>query len=57
MSLGRSAGGELALLAAYHPEPVTIRAVVGYYPPVDLADGYREPPVPDPANVRVMVSD
>lgn len=55
--LGRSAGGELALLAAYHREPVTVRAVVGFYPPVDLADGYREPPDPDPANVRAMVSD
>jgi len=55
--LGRSAGGELALLAAYLSEPVTVRAVVAYYPPVDLADGYREPPVPDPANVRGMVGD
>jgi acetyl esterase/lipase len=54
--LGRSAGGELALVAAYRPEPVTVRAVVGYYSPVDLAEGYREPPVPDPANIRTLVS-
>jgi acetyl esterase/lipase len=55
--LGRSAGGELALVAAYRPQPLTIRAVVGYYAPVDLAEGYREPPVPDPAGIRTLVSD
>ena len=55
--LGRSAGGELALVAAYRPQPLTIRAVVGYYPPVDLVEGYREPPVPDPADIRRLVSD
>ena len=55
--LGRSAGGELALVAGYRHEPVTIEAVVAYYPPVDLAEGYREPPTPDPANIRKLVSD
>jgi len=30
---------------------------VAYYPPVDLAEGYREPPTPDPANIRKLVSD
>jgi len=49
---GRSAGAELALLAAYEPGPLRIRAVVAYYAPTDLIDGYRTPPVPDPANVR-----
>ena len=49
---GRSAGAELALLAAYAPEPVRVRAVVAYYAPTDLVDGYRITPNPDPANVR-----
>lgn len=49
---GRSAGAELALLAAYEPEPIRIRAVVGYYAPTDLLAGYANPPRPDPADVR-----
>jgi acetyl esterase/lipase len=52
---GKSAGAELALLAAYSPEPVGIRAAIGYYTPTDLARGYAEPPVPDPANVRKIL--
>lgn len=50
--IGESAGAELALLAAYEPEPVRVRAVVAYYAPLDLAGGYRDPPRPDPAGVR-----
>lgn len=50
--LGRSSGGELALLAAYQPEPLTIRAVIGYYAPTDLVEGYRRLPDPDPEDVR-----
>jgi acetyl esterase/lipase len=50
--LGRSAGAELALLAAYAPEPLTIKAAIGYYTPVDLIRGWNDPPQPDPANVR-----
>jgi acetyl esterase/lipase len=52
--LGRSAGAQLAMIAAYdagaRPSPVS--AVVSYYGPVDLADGYRNPPRPDPIDVR-----
>ncbi len=50
--LGRSAGAELALLAAYDPGPLIIRAAIGYYTPIDLVQGYLEPPRPDPTNVR-----
>ena len=56
--LGRSAGAQLAMVAAYElgappSSPVIpIRAVVSYYGPVDLADGYRNPPRPDPLDVR-----
>ena len=60
--LGRSAGAHLALLAAYEErsrsatasagEPIA--AVVSYYGPVDLTDGYRYPPRPDPLDVRTI---
>ena len=50
--LGRSSGAQLALVAAYEPRALPVRAVVSYYGPVDLADGYRHPPVPDPLDVR-----
>jgi acetyl esterase/lipase len=54
--IGRSAGAHLALLAAYQPAPppIQIRAVVSYYGPIDLADGYRNPPVPDPLDARAI---
>ncbi|GAC1414689.1 MAG: hypothetical protein NVSMB5_02950 [Candidatus Velthaea sp.] len=54
--MGYSAGAELALLAGYEPEPVTIKAVIAYYSPIDLVLGYRLPPVPDPANVRSILT-
>jgi acetyl esterase/lipase len=50
--VGRSSGAQLALIAAFEAGPVPVRAVVGYYGPVDLADGYRNPPKPDPLDVR-----
>jgi acetyl esterase/lipase len=50
--LGRSAGGQLALVAAYQPGASRIRAVVSYYGPTDLVEGWREPPRPDPLDVR-----
>jgi len=53
---GRSAGAELALLAAYEPAPLHVRAVVGYYSPTDLVAGFEVPPRPDPADVRFILS-
>jgi acetyl esterase/lipase len=53
--LGRSAGGHLALLAAYEPGPLRVRGVVAYYPPIDLAEGYADPPRPDPIDVRSVL--
>jgi acetyl esterase/lipase len=56
--LGRSAGAQLAMVAAYElgAGPIIpvmpIRAVVSYYGPIDLTDGYRNPPRPDPLDVR-----
>jgi acetyl esterase/lipase len=52
---GRSAGGHLALLAAYEPGPVPIRAVISLYGPTDLARGYQELPSPDPIGVRSVL--
>jgi acetyl esterase/lipase len=49
---GQSAGAQLAMRLAYQEGPSSIRGVVNYYGPVDLAEGWRRPPQPDPANVR-----
>ncbi|NJL81842.1 MAG: alpha/beta hydrolase [Chloroflexaceae bacterium] len=50
--LGRSAGAQLAMLAAYQGNLMPLRAVVNYYGPADLQRGYNELPFPDPINVR-----
>ena len=50
--IGRSAGAHLAMLAAYAPDAPRVRAVIDFYGPVDLVEGYRKPPVPDPLAVR-----
>jgi acetyl esterase/lipase len=52
--LGRSAGAHLAMMAAFESGAPPVRAVVSYYGPVDLADGYRHPPSPDPLHVRAI---
>jgi acetyl esterase/lipase len=53
--VGRSAGAQLAMRLAYQEGPSSIRGVVNYYGPVDLAEGWRNPPRPDPANVRGLL--
>lgn len=53
--LGRSAGAHLAMLAAYQPDAPPIKAVVNYYGPVNLTQGYNEPPYPDPINARAVL--
>jgi acetyl esterase/lipase len=59
--MGRSAGAQLAMLAAYQKpnsaNPLPIRAVVNYYGPVNLTNGYNNPPKPDPLNVRSVLED
>lgn len=52
--LGRSAGAQLAAIAAYE-STVPMQAVVLYYGPVDLIAGYQDPPVPDPINTRAVL--
>ena len=41
--LGRSAGGQLALLAAYTAQEPSIRGVISMYAPTDLQFGYEHP--------------
>jgi acetyl esterase/lipase len=41
--LGRSAGGQLALLVAYTAADPAIRGVISFYAPIDLAYGYYRP--------------
>jgi len=53
--VGRSAGAQLALVAAYQAGPQLVRAVVSYYGPTDLIEGWREPPRPDPLDVRSIL--
>jgi acetyl esterase/lipase len=55
--LGRSAGGHLALLAAYQQKRIPIRAVISYYGPINLTEAYQNPPVPDPINTRAVLQD
>ena len=56
--LGRSAGGHLASLAAYKQHPVIpFKAVISYYAPVNLANGYYDLPVPDPIDIQAVLND
>ena len=53
--LGRSAGAQLALVAAYQAGAPRIRAAVSYYGPTDLVEGWRLPPHPDPLDIRAIL--
>lgn len=55
--LGRSAGGHLAMLAAYTRQRPSIRGVISLYGPIDLAGAYRNPPRPDPLKIRAIEDD
>lgn len=53
--MGRSAGAHLAMLAAYQPNVLPIQAVVTYYGPINLTNGYNNPPKPDPIDSRAVL--
>ncbi len=54
--MGRSAGAQLAMLAAYQPpNTLPIRAVVDYYGPVNLTTGYYNLPHPDPIGSQAVL--
>jgi acetyl esterase/lipase len=55
--MGRSAGGHLATLAAYQQDAITFRSVVSYYSPVDLTEGYYDPPIPDPIDISTVLKN
>ena len=56
--VGRSAGGHLASLAAYREDAVIpFKAVVNYYAPVNLAEGYYDLPIPDPIDIQKVLND
>jgi acetyl esterase/lipase len=53
--LGRSAGGQLALLTAYTPPDPAIRGVISVYGPADLVYGYRRPANPAVIDSRAVL--
>ncbi len=55
--VGRSSGAQLALIAAYERGAPRVKAVVDLYGPVDLLDGWEDPPTPDPLGVRGVLED
>lgn len=55
--MGRSAGAHLASLLAYQKPDLPIRAVINYYGPVDLTQGYYDPPFPDPIDSKTVLSN
>jgi acetyl esterase/lipase len=50
--VGRSAGAQLALLAAYRPQPIPFRGVAAFYAPTDLVAGAQTAPPIDPLDIR-----
>jgi acetyl esterase/lipase len=54
---GRSAGGHLALLAAYTLNDPAIRGAVSYYGPADLRWGWDNPSNPRVIDSRLMLGD
>jgi acetyl esterase/lipase len=56
--LGRSAGGQLALRAAYAPDgPEGVRGVISFYGPTDLVWGYDHPQRPDVVQSREVLEN
>ena len=55
--MGRSAGGHLAKLAAYQADALPFKAVVSYYGPTNLTEGYNEPPSPNPIDSQTLLAD
>ena len=53
--IGRSAGAHLAMLAAYSTSNPAIRGVINFYGPVNLTEGYNNPPNPDPIQSRKVL--
>ena len=54
--LGRSAGGQLALLVAYQASDPTIRGAIGFYAPTDLRYSYEHPGNPLVLDSRAVLT-
>jgi acetyl esterase/lipase len=55
--LGRSAGAQIALLAAYTAPPKSIKGVISFYGPADMVWGYSLPANPLVMDSRKVMSD
>ena len=55
--MGRSAGGNLALLAGYTSDDVPISGIISFYPATDLKEMYYDAPEPDPHNVPLTIAE
>jgi acetyl esterase/lipase len=55
--LGRSAGAQIALLAAYTMHNKSIKGVIDYYGPADMVWGYSAPASPLVMDSRKVMSD
>jgi acetyl esterase/lipase len=55
--LGRSAGGQLALLVAYTAGDPAIRGAISFYAPTDMRYGYANPVNPAVLDSRAVLSD
>lgn len=53
--IGRSAGAQLALVAAYQADAGQVASVISVYGPTDLVEGWRVPPRPDPLGIRPVL--
>jgi acetyl esterase/lipase len=53
--MGRSAGGQLALLAAYRAHDPAVRGAISFYAPTDLVYGYAHPANPAVLDSRVIL--
>ena len=54
--MGRSAGGHLASLAAYQ-DVIPWQAVINYYGPTNLIEGYYDLPHPDPIDIQDVLEN
>jgi acetyl esterase/lipase len=55
--LGRSAGGQIALTAAYTLRDAAIKGVIGFYSPSDMVWGYSQPSNPMIMDSRKVMED
>lgn len=56
--MGRSSGAQLASITAYQNQSqIKFKSIINYYGPVNLANGYRNPPFPNPINNRQVLED